>query len=118
MKSKKAYETSMGRIDELMKKGEANLTKKEADEIRKLAIEAQEHEKSIYQIPAPKTIEGIIELRMYELKLTQSKLAKMLGVTDAKLSQILNGKRDPDVRFLKAVHNKLKVDATFLLTHA
>ena len=60
----------------------------------------------------------MIELRMYELKLTQSKLAKMLGVTDAKLSQILNGKRNPDVSFLKAVHQKLKVDAGFLLTHA
>jgi HTH-type transcriptional regulator/antitoxin HigA len=118
MKSKKAYEANMSRIDELMKKGEANLTKKEADEIRKLALEAQQYEKSIYEIPAPKTIEGIIELRMYELKLTQSKLAKMLGVTDAKLSQILNGKRNPDVRFLKAVHEKLKVDAAFLLRHA
>jgi len=118
MKSKKAYEATMGRIDELMKKGEANLTKREADEIRKLALEAQQYEKNMYSIPAPKTIQGIIELRMYELKLTQSKLAKILGVTDAKLSQILNGKRDPDVRFLKAVHEKLKVDATFLLTHA
>jgi HTH-type transcriptional regulator/antitoxin HigA len=118
MKSKKAYEANMSRIDELMKKGEANLTKKEADEILKLALEAQQYEKSIYEIPTPKTIEGIIELRMYELKLTQSKLAKMLGVTDAKLSQILNGKRNPDVRFLKAVHEKLKVDAAFLLTHA
>lgn len=83
-----------------------------------LAIEAQKYEKSVYTIPAPKTLEGMIELRMYELKLTQSKLAKMLGVTDAKLSQILNGKRKPDVALLKAVHEKLKVDAAFLLTHA
>ena len=118
MKSKKEYEASMGRIDELMKKGELNLTALEANEMRKLAVNAQKYEQGIYSIPAPKTLEGMIELRMYELKLTQSRLARMLGVTDAKLSQILNGKRNPDVAFLKALHKKLKVDASFLLTHA
>jgi HTH-type transcriptional regulator/antitoxin HigA len=118
MKNKKEYEAAMGRIDTLMKKGEARLTKHEAGEIRKLALAAQKYEKSIYTIPAPKTLQGMIELRMYEMKLTQSKLAKQLGVTDVKLSLILNGKRTPDVAFLKAVHEKLHVDAAFLLTVA
>jgi HTH-type transcriptional regulator/antitoxin HigA len=118
MKSKKEYEMAMSRIDDLMKKGDSKLNKQEANELRKLALAAQKYEKSIYTIPAPKTIQGMIELRMYEMKLTQSKLAKQLGVTDAKLSLILNGKRSPDVSFLKAVHEKLQIDAAFLLTHA
>lgn len=77
----------------------------------------QDYEKSVYAIPTPQTIEGIIQLRMYELRLSQSKLSKILGVTEAKLSRILNGKMHPDVPFLKAVHEKLNVDATFLLTN-
>jgi HTH-type transcriptional regulator/antitoxin HigA len=71
-----------------------------------------------YAIHAPQTIEGILELRMYELKLKQTQLAKILGVTEAKLSRILNGKMSPDVAFLKALHEKLGIDADFLLTAA
>jgi transcriptional regulator with XRE-family HTH domain len=37
-------------------------------------------------------------------------------VTEAKLSRIINGKMSPDVAFLKALHEKLDVDAEFLLT--
>jgi HTH-type transcriptional regulator/antitoxin HigA len=92
---------------------EAKLTKHEAGEMRKPALTAQKYEKSICTIPAPKTLQGIIELRMYEMKLTQSKLAKQLGVIDVKLSPILNGKRNPDVAFLKAVYEKLHVGAAF-----
>lgn len=71
-----------------------------------------------YTIHAPQTIEEILTLRMYELKLKQTQLAKMLGVTEGKLSRILSGKTSPDVAFLKAVHEKLDVDATLLLNAA
>ncbi|MBS1623687.1 MAG: helix-turn-helix transcriptional regulator [Bacteroidetes bacterium] len=118
MKTQKEYDVAMKRIDALMKKGEDNITSAEARELRKLAVAAQQYEKSIYTISAPTTIEGMVELRMYELKLNQSRLAKILGVTDAKLSQILNGKRSPDVAFLQALHRELNIDADFLLTHA
>ena len=113
--NKSAYNGVMTRIDTLMKKGEGNLTKKENIELRQLALNAQTYEKSIYTIPAPTTIEGMIELRMYEMKLKQHQLAEKLGVSNAKLSLILNGKQKMDLNFLKAVHRVLKVDADFLL---
>jgi HTH-type transcriptional regulator/antitoxin HigA len=74
------------------------------------------HDKGLYTIPAPQTIGEIIELKMFERKLTQVKLSRILGVTEAKLSRIINGKMSPDVAFLKALHEKLDVDAEFLLT--
>ena len=40
-----------------------------------------------------------------------------LGLRSSKLSEILSGKRKPDVPFLKAVY-KLNVDPAFLLEHA
>ena len=40
-----------------------------------------------------------------------------MGLSEPKLSQILTGKREPDVAFLKAAHKKLGIDAEFLLTH-
>jgi HTH-type transcriptional regulator / antitoxin HigA len=40
-----------------------------------------------------------------------------MGIGAPKLSQILSGKREPDVSFLKTAHEKLNIDAEFLLTH-
>jgi predicted XRE-type DNA-binding protein len=54
---------------------------------------------------------------MYERRLKQKELAKLMGLSEPKLSQILSGKRAPDVAFLKAAHQKLGIDAAFLLNH-
>lgn len=112
------YKKVMDEILTLMNKGEGNLTKKESNQLRSMALAAQAYEKSIYTIPPPSTIEGMIELRMYEQKLKQRDLAKLLGTGEAKLSQILSGKRKPDVSFLKAVYLKLNIDPGFLLKNA
>ncbi|WP_158856447.1 helix-turn-helix domain-containing protein [Lunatibacter salilacus] len=50
--------------------------------------------------------------------MNQAKLAMELGMGAPKLSQILSGKREPDVDFLTAIHQKLHIDAAFLLTLA
>ncbi|MFT4024002.1 MAG: hypothetical protein QM664_09500, partial [Flavihumibacter sp.] len=61
-----AYDATMARIDFLMKKGEQQLSTEEAAELSQLALAAESYEKSIYVIPAPKTLEGLIELKMFE----------------------------------------------------
>ena len=115
IENEKDYNATMKKIDALMKKGEANLTNKEAQDLRILALAAQAFEKSIYTIPAPKTLEGLIELKMYERKLKQKELARLLGVGEPKLSQIMSKKRKPDVAFLKAAHKLLGIDGNVLL---
>ncbi len=116
--NEKEYKATMKKIDALMKKGEKNLTDKEAKEIRTLALAAQAYEKSIYTIPAPKTFEGLIELKMYERRLKQKELAKLLGIGEPKLSQIMSRKRKPDLAFLKAAHEHLGIDGNILLEYA
>lgn len=112
------YNSVMRKIDTLMKKGEMNLTAKDARELKALAIAAQAYEKSIYTVPAPKTLQGIIELKMYERRLKQKELAKLLGIGEPKLSQILTNKRAADVAFLKAAHQHLGIDGNLLLEFA
>ncbi|MFN8346613.1 MAG: helix-turn-helix domain-containing protein [Spirosomataceae bacterium] len=111
------YERIMEEILHLMNQGEGNLNKEEKEKLRNLALAAQVYEQNLYTIPAPTTLEGMIELRMYEMKLKQKDLAKTLGVSDAKLSLILSGKQKPDIPFIKAVHTKLNVSADFILQH-
>lgn len=117
IKTEPQYRRAMAKILNLMNKGEANLSISQSDQLRKLAVAAQSYEKSIYIIPPPTTLEGMIELKMYERKLKQKELAKLMGLSEPKLSQILTGKRVPDVAFLKAAHQKLGIDASFLLNH-
>jgi HTH-type transcriptional regulator/antitoxin HigA len=116
--TEKEYVATMKKLDALMKKGESNLTDKDAGEIRTLALAAQAYEKSIYTIPTPKTLLGLIELEMYERKLKQKELAKLLGIGEPKLSQIMSSKRKPDLAFLKAAHKHLGIDGNLLLEYA
>lgn len=109
------YKSVMQKIDSLMVKGSKNVSKAELDEIRKLALLAEKYEKSKYTIDAPTTLAGIIEMKMYEMRLKQKDLAHKLHVSDTKLSLIISGKQKPDVDFLKAIYNELHVDADLLL---
>ncbi|WP_031526430.1 helix-turn-helix domain-containing protein [Dyadobacter crusticola] len=117
-KTTKEYESAMAEILTLMNRGEGNLSKTEQEKLRKMAIAAEAFEDTHYPLPKPKTIPEMVELRRFQLKLTQAALADMLGLGKPKLSQILNGKREPDVRFLKAVYQKLGIDPGFLLDNA
>jgi HTH-type transcriptional regulator/antitoxin HigA len=118
IENERDYNALMKKIDVLMKKGETHLSDKEAEELRAMALAAQAYEKTVYTIPAPKTLEGLIELKMYEKKLKQKELAKLLGIGEPKLSQIMSRKRKPDVAFLKAAHERLGIDGNILLRYA
>jgi antitoxin component HigA of HigAB toxin-antitoxin module len=114
-KTEVAYNKAMNEILNLMNRDEKNLTKAEKLKLRIMAEAAQTYEAIHYPFPMPKTIGEIVELKMFEKKLGRVSLAKMLGIGAPKLSQILNNKREPDVPFLKAIHEKLGVDGNFIL---
>jgi len=68
-----------------------------------------------YSVPLPQTLQGIIELKMYENKLKQREIAQMLNITDTKLSEIMNNKRKPNVSFLQAMQRTFGIDGNLLL---
>ena len=111
----KDYKEVMNQIDTLMAKGSDKVTKSELSEIRKLSLAAQRYEQNKYKIEEPSTLAGIIEMKMYEMRLRQKDVARKLNVSDAKLSLIMKGKQKPDIQFLKAVHKELHVNADLLL---
>lgn len=125
IRSEKEYKAVMKTIETLLEKvtklgGFHLLPKEESDMLAKLTKLAESYEDNTMQLMPikPKTLQEAVELKMAEQKLTQARLAKKLGIGAPKLSQIMTGKREPDVVFLKAVHKKLNIDAEFLLTHA
>jgi transcriptional regulator with XRE-family HTH domain len=66
----------------------------------------------------PQSIIEIVELKMFEKRMTQAKLAEELGLAKSKVSEILNGKRKPDLTFLKGLYRTFKIDPEFLLEHS
>ena len=115
IKSKEAYDVTMKEIDALMKQGEANLSEKELVRLRSLAEAAEKYEDTHDPLPLPESLPEMIKMRMFQMQINQSFAAKLLGVSDAKFSLILSGRQKPDVYFLKAIHDKLRVDANKIL---
>ncbi|SKB61276.1 helix-turn-helix domain-containing protein [Dyadobacter psychrophilus] len=92
------------------------LNEKETEELHKLTLLAEYYEDNVMNImPLTVTITAVVQQRINEMNITQGKLAEMFGMGSAKISQILNGKRQPDVPFLKAIHEKLGIDGNFIL---
>ena len=113
--NEKSYKLALKKVDDLMKLGSQKITFDQAKEITTLAKSIQTYEKNIYTITPPTTLAGMIELRMYEMKFKQVELAKLLGISNTKLSLILSGKQKADLQFIKSIHKELKINAEFIL---
>ena len=127
--SKKQFKASMTTIDTLLDKatrqgGFHTLTKEESGMLADLSKQVEEYEdNTLHLMPInlpikPKSIKEAIEYKRVQLNLTQAGLAKTLGMGAPKLSQILSGKRPPDVYFILALYNELEIDPEFILEHA
>ncbi len=93
-----------------------SLSKANAEELSRIGLLAEQYEDNVLKLmPLPVTIKAVVQHKITEMNINQAKLAELLGLRTSKLSQILNGKREPDVSFLKAVHEKLGISGDFLL---
>jgi HTH-type transcriptional regulator/antitoxin HigA len=121
IRNESQYKQVMTLIEIFIKKateggGFSSLSKPEAEELSQLSLLAEQYEDNALKImPLPVSVNALVLHKISELNITQAKLAEMLGLGTSKLSQILNGKREPDVPFLKAVHSKLGISGDFLL---
>ncbi len=115
IKSKETYDLTMQEINTLMKKGEKNLSPAELNRLRRMAEAAEAYEDIHDPLPLPSNLPELIRVRMFQMHLNQSFTARLLGVSDTKFSMIISGKQKPDIYFIKALHEKLKVDANLLL---
>lgn len=115
------YEKLMQMIDAILQKatdggGFHSLSEKEQNELDQLSRLAASFEKNELKIwPLPVTMPLLVEQKMKDLNLNQSRLAQMFNMNVSKLSKILNGKMPPDVTFLKALHEKLGIDGNTIL---
>ncbi|MGC4128523.1 MAG: helix-turn-helix domain-containing protein [Bergeyella sp.] len=114
--SEKQYSNTLNLINEIMRKGESNVTPEELKTLQALIDEVAEYESKYYQFPAPKTIIEMVKIKMFEKDMTQTDLSAKTNIPLPKLNQILKGKRKPDIDFLKGIYNTLHIPADFIFS--
>jgi HTH-type transcriptional regulator/antitoxin HigA len=57
----------------------------------------------------------MIRYKMFEMNLRQKQLAQILDVSETRISEVMHGKRKLNIELAKKLHEKLHIDAQFLL---
>lgn len=86
--SRKDYHETMVKVYRLMDKGEDNLAPQELKQLAAMAAAAEKYEDEVLGLKPgkePKTITEAVELKMFEQKISQAKLADTLGIGKSKL---------------------------------
>jgi HTH-type transcriptional regulator/antitoxin HigA len=112
------YENAIGKLNTFLAKGFSNLNSNETEALQNLSRAIADYENKTYPIARPETLAEMVELRMYERRLNQKELAELMEISPSKLSLILTGKREPDLKFLKNCKRKLSIPADFILDFA
>ena len=116
IKTEKQYKTACERINELLKivSNDTPVNDPNYLELDMISDMMAEYEDIHYPIGKPTLIE-IIKLRLYEMGITQSKLAEMLGLSNARVSEILNGKSEPSLKIGRELSRQLNIDPEIVL---
>lgn len=116
IKSEAAYKVALQRIDELLPLvNESTPTDdKHYIELDMISDMVEEYEMEHYPIQAP-SLTDTLKLRMYEMGLTQAKLAEMLGISCARISEIISGKGEPSLKTGREMCRKLNIDPAVVL---
>jgi HTH-type transcriptional regulator / antitoxin HigA len=113
------YRLALAAIEPLLQKGFSQLTTDEDVELAAITALIEAYESAHYPLPfKPKNMVEMLELKMFEQKLKQKDLAKVLNVTENRISEVMNGKRKINMDLAKRLHLKLNIDAQFILAHA
>ena len=116
IKSEAAYRAAMNRIEELLPLVNDNTPVDDTNylELDMISDMVEEYEDVHYPISKP-TLIDIIKLRLYEMGITQSKLAELLGLSNSRVSEILNGKSEPSLKIGRELSRKLNIDPAVVL---
>lgn len=116
IKNEKEYLTILRRIDQLVELVDDNTPKTDMNyiELDVLSDLVAEYEEAHYPIGRPALVD-VIKLRLYEMGLTQKRLAEMLGISQARVSEIMTGKCEPTIKVGRAISHKLNISPSIVL---
>lgn len=108
------YQAGMSRLEALDSNNPDHLA-----EMETLGNALEAYEDSHGHAPVqPDSLIYRIERYMFEHRLKKHELAKLLGITNSRLSEVLNGKRAVNMDLGRRLYTKLHIPAEFVLMHA
>lgn len=124
IKTEKEYRDICAEMDLLINKGTRMgnmelLPEADKNEYVRLSTLIRAWEKINYPHPIPANpLIARIQERMAEQNLKQKDAAILLGIDEARMSEILHGKRSISMRLAKTLHKKLQIEANILIDFA
>ena len=116
IKNEAAYQAALRRVEQLeeLVDDDNPVMDDNAIELDMLVDIIDEYDDVHYPIGKPSLIDTI-KLRLYEMNITQSKLAEMIGVSPARISAIMTGKCEPTLRVGREICLKLNISPNIVL---
>lgn len=110
------YQAAMARIEELLPivTEETPTSDKNSVELVLLSNLVADYDDEHYPMKKP-TLSEVLRLRMYELNLSQKALAALVGISPARMNEIISGKREPTLKVARDISIKLSIDANIVL---
>ncbi|MDZ7899352.1 MAG: helix-turn-helix domain-containing protein [Arcicella sp.] len=113
IKTEEDYKIALKQMESLF---HAKPNTKEGDTLELLALVIEDYEDKNYKIDALSPLEAL-KCEMEEQGLSQTNLAQRFGMSKSSISEILQGKKQMSVRFMKYLHNDLGISGNVLLAY-
>jgi HTH-type transcriptional regulator/antitoxin HigA len=110
------YEWAVKRVEELLPlvTDDTPRTDPNSIELELLSNMVADYSEEHFAIGSPSLMD-VIKLRMYEMGITQSGLAQLLGISPSRVSEYLSGKSEPTLKIGREISRKLHIDANIVL---
>ena len=114
--SEQGYNLALSRLEELEgivseSTPETDKNYKEMDSL----IEAIDSYEAIHYPIGKPSLAATLQLRMYEMNLTKTKMSQIIGVSSSAISRYLTGKSEPSLTVARRICNSLKIDPAIVL---
>ena len=116
IENKIQYEWAVKRVEELLPlvTDDTPRTDPNSIELELLSNMVADYSEEHFAIGSP-SLMNVIKLRMYEMGITQSGLAQLLGISPSRVSEYLSGKSEPTLKIGREISRKLHIDANIVL---
>lgn len=116
IENKEQYEWAVKRVEELMPlvKDDTPLNDPASIELELLSNLVADYSEEHFSIGEPSLVD-MIKLRMFEMGLTQTALAKVLEVSNSRINDYLNGRSEPTLKIAREISRKLNINPAIVL---
>jgi antitoxin component HigA of HigAB toxin-antitoxin module len=113
--SKQQYYMAMAEIEGYLQQGFSSLTEKEEGRLEELSKSVEAWEIKEYPMPMQPSFADILIFIMQNKRYSQSEFSESLSISKSLLSEILNGKKKPNLEIILILHKDFGIDANILM---